>query len=39
LLDGPPPVTMSVATAVVVLVAWTVIPLALGAWRTLTRDA
>jgi len=30
---------MSVATAVVVLVAWTVIPLALGAWRTLTRDA
>jgi ABC-type transport system involved in multi-copper enzyme maturation permease subunit len=39
LLDGPPPVTMSVATAVVVLVAWTVVPLALGAWRTLTRDA
>jgi len=39
LLDGPPPVTMSVATAVVVLVAWTVVQLALGSWRTLTRDA
>jgi hypothetical protein len=32
-------VTMSVATAVVVLVAWTVVPLALGAWKTQTRDA
>jgi ABC-2 type transport system permease protein len=39
LTDGPPPVPMAVATAVVVLVAWTVIPLALGAWRTQARDA
>lgn len=39
LADGPPPVTMSVATAVVVFVAWTVVPLALGAWKTQTRDA
>lgn len=39
LMDGPPPVSMAVATALVVLVAWTVIPLALGAWRTVTRDA
>jgi hypothetical protein len=39
LADGPTQVPMAVATAVVVLVAWTVIPLALGAWRTQTRDA
>jgi hypothetical protein len=39
LADGPPPVTMSVATAVVVFVARTVVPLALGAWKTQTRDA
>jgi ABC-type transport system involved in multi-copper enzyme maturation permease subunit len=39
LMDGPAPVPMAVATALVVLVAWTVIPLALGAWRTVTRDA
>jgi ABC-type transport system involved in multi-copper enzyme maturation permease subunit len=39
LVDGPTQVPMAVATAVVVLVAWTVIPLALGAWRTQTRDA
>jgi hypothetical protein len=39
LIDGPPPVPMGVATAVFVLVAWTAVPLALGAWRTATRDA
>jgi ABC-type transport system involved in multi-copper enzyme maturation permease subunit len=39
LADGPAPVPMAAATAVVVLIAWTVIPLALGAWRTQTRDA
>ena len=39
LVDGPPAVPMAIATAVVVLVAWTVIPLALGAWRTQVRDA
>ncbi|HZB35524.1 MAG TPA: ABC transporter permease [Gaiellaceae bacterium] len=39
LADGPTQVPMAVATAVVVLVAWTVIPLAFGAWRTQTRDA
>ena len=36
--DGPV-VPMSLAVAIAVLVAWTVIPLALGAWRTVTRDA
>jgi hypothetical protein len=30
---------VSLATAVVLVVAWTVIPLAAGAWRTATRDA
>jgi ABC-type transport system involved in multi-copper enzyme maturation permease subunit len=39
LADGPTQVPMAVATAVVVLVAWTAVPLALGAWRTSTRDA
>ena len=39
LVDGPTQVPMAVTTAVVVLVAWTLIPLALGAWRTRTRDA
>jgi ABC-type transport system involved in multi-copper enzyme maturation permease subunit len=39
LVDGSAPVPMAVATAVAVLVAWAVIPLALGAWRTQTRDA
>jgi hypothetical protein len=29
----------SLVTAVVVLVAWTAVPLALGAWRTATQDA
>jgi ABC-type transport system involved in multi-copper enzyme maturation permease subunit len=32
-------VPMSPAAAIVVLLAWTVVPLALGAWRTFTRDA
>ncbi|WP_157437845.1 hypothetical protein [Actinoplanes subtropicus] len=36
---APYPVAMSVGTAVAVLVAWTVLSLALGAWRTATRDA
>jgi hypothetical protein len=39
LADGPTQVPMAVATAACVLDAWTVIPLALGAWRTQTRDA
>jgi hypothetical protein len=39
LVDGDPAVPTSLATAVVVLLAWTVVPLALGAWRTCTRDA
>jgi hypothetical protein len=30
---------MSLAAAVAVIAAWTVIPLAVGAWRTCTRDA
>jgi ABC-2 family transporter protein len=36
--DGPV-VPMSLSAAIAVLVAWTVIPLGLGAWRTVTRDA
>ena len=36
---GTPSVPMSLAAAVAVLLAWTVVPLALGAWRTCTRDA
>ena len=39
LIKGPTEVTMSIAAAAVVIVAWTVLPLALGAWRTATRDA
>ena len=39
LLDGGPTVPMSLAAAVVVIAAWTVVPLAVGAWRTCTRDA
>jgi hypothetical protein len=30
---------MSLVAAVVVLLAWTVIPMLAGAWRTMTRDA
>jgi hypothetical protein len=39
LFAGDPGVPMSLAAAVAVLLAWTVAPLALGAWRTCTRDA
>jgi hypothetical protein len=39
LFEGSPTVSMSLAMAVVVAAAWTVVPLALGAWRTCTRDA
>lgn len=37
----PDPVssTMSVLLAVIVIAAWAVIPVAAGAWRTMTRDA
>jgi hypothetical protein len=36
--DGPI-VPMSLWAAVVAIAAWTIVPLALGAWRTCTRDA
>ena len=39
LFEGGATVPMSLATAVVVIAAWTVVPLAVGAWRTCTRDA
>jgi hypothetical protein len=39
LSEGAPTVPMSVTAAVVVIAAWTVVPLAAGAWRTCTRDA
>ena len=43
LLSGarPDPVspTMSVTAAAAVIAAWVIIPLAVGAWRTSTRDA
>jgi hypothetical protein len=39
LFVGDPTVPMSLASALVVLLAWTVVPLILGAWRTSTRDA
>jgi hypothetical protein len=32
-------VPMSLTAAVLVITAWTIVPLAAGAWRTLTRDA
>ncbi len=38
LFEGHTTVAMSVPAAVLVIVAWTVAPLALGAWRTCTRD-
>ena len=34
-----PDVTMGTAVAIAVMVAWSVVPLAVGAWRTRTRDA
>jgi hypothetical protein len=39
LFEGGTTVPMSLSAAVLVIVAWTVIPLAIGAWRTCTRDA
>ena len=39
LFEGGATVPMSLAAAVVVIAAWTVVPLAVGAWRTCTRDA
>jgi ABC-2 family transporter len=39
LFEGDPAVPMSLAATVVVFLAWAAVPLALGAWRTCTRDA
>jgi ABC-2 family transporter len=39
LFEGDPAVPTSLAATVVVLLAWAAVPLALGAWRTCTRDA
>jgi len=39
LFDGSPTVPMSVTVTMAVLAAWTVVPLAAGAWRTSARDA
>ncbi len=39
LFEGSPTVAMSLSAAALVVIAWTVVPLALGAWRTCTRDA
>ena len=39
LFEGEATVPMSLAAAVAVIAAWAVIPLAVGAWRTCTRDA
>ena len=39
LFNGGPTVTMSLAAALVVVAAWTIVPLAFGARRTVTRDA
>ncbi|MDQ2982121.1 MAG: hypothetical protein M3R26_07350 [Actinomycetota bacterium] len=39
LFEGSPTVPISLAAAALVVAAWTVVPLALGAWRTCTRDA
>jgi hypothetical protein len=39
LFEGGPAVPMSLAATVVVLLAWAAVPLAVGAWRTCTRDA
>lgn len=37
--EGEPAYTMSLAGGIAVILAWTVVPLLAGAWRTLTRDA
>jgi hypothetical protein len=39
LFDGSPTVPMSASSAVMVLAAWMLVPLAVGAWRTWSRDA
>ena len=39
LFEGDPAVPMSLAAIAAVLLAWAVVPLAVGAWRTCTRDA
>lgn len=39
ILGHPPTVSMSAAAAAVAIVAWILVPLTLGAWRTCTRDA
>jgi ABC-type transport system involved in multi-copper enzyme maturation permease subunit len=39
LFDGSPTVSISITAAILVVVTWTVVPLAVGAWRTCTRDA
>jgi hypothetical protein len=39
LFDGSPTVSISITAAILVVVAWAVVPLAVGAWRTYTRDA
>jgi hypothetical protein len=39
LFEGSPTVAMSLSAAALVVIAWTVVPLAIGAWRTCTRDA
>jgi hypothetical protein len=39
LFEGGATVPMSLAAAVAVVAAWTIVPLAAGAWRTCTRDA
>ena len=39
LIGTPSEVRMSIAAAAVALVAWTIVALAFGAWRTVTRDS
>jgi ABC-2 family transporter len=39
LFEGSPTVSTSIAAAALVIGAWTVVPLAVGAWRTCKRDA
>jgi len=39
LFEGSPKVSISIAAAALVIGAWAIVPLAVGAWRTCTRDA
>lgn len=39
LIEGGPGRSISLAGAIAVLLAWSVVPLLAGAWRTMTRDA